>query len=168
MPKPSKPQPKGRPTKTWGSRFRQATHPLAEAYTLSLPVDRRLWREEIAASIAHARMLGRQRIIPRADASAIVRGLQEIGREIEAGRFPWRDELEDVHTNVEARLAEKIGDAAGRLHTARSRNDQTATALRLSAMRACERAAGAIRSLQRALVALAEANRRAVMPGYTH
>ena len=74
--KPTPPQQKT--AKTWGGRFRQATHPLVEAYTLSLPIDRRLWREEIAASIAHARMLGRQRIIPRADANAIVRGLREI------------------------------------------------------------------------------------------
>src|SRR3970040_1440538 len=106
-----------RPAKTWGSRFQQSTHPLVEAYTLSLPIDRRLWREEIATSIAHARMLGRQRITPRPDAGAIVRGLQEIRREIERGRFPWREELEDVHTNVEARLARKIGAAAGRLQT---------------------------------------------------
>ena len=160
--------PRRRPAKTWGGRFREATHPLAEAYTLSLPVDRRLWREEIAASIAHARMLGRQRIIPRADAGAIVRGLQEIRREMAAGRFPWRDELEDVHSNVEARLAQKIGAAAGRLHTARSRNDQVATDLRLYAKGACDRTVAAISALQRALLSLAEANRRAVMPGYTH
>ena len=164
--KPASPQRKT--AKTWGGRFRQATHPLVEAYTLSLPIDRRLWREEIAASIAHARMLGRQRIIPRADANAIVRGLREIEREMAAGRFPWRDELEDIHTNVEARLAQKIGETAGRLHTARSRNDQVATDLRLYAKRACDRAETAIRSLQRALLTLAEANRRVVMPGYTH
>ena len=170
MPAPKRPRKQAprRPAKTWGSRFRQPTDPLADKYTLSLPIDRRLWREEITASIAHARMLGRQRIIPRADAQTIVRGLQEIEREIEAGRFPWRDELEDVHSNVEARLRETIGDAAGRLHTARSRNDQVATDLRLYAMNACVRAADEIRSLQRALLALAEANRRAAMPGYTH
>jgi len=166
--RPRKPATSKRAAKTWGSRFRAGTHPLVEAYTLSLPVDRRLWREEIAASIAHARMLGRQRIIPRADAAAIVRGLEDTGREIAAGKFPWRDELEDVHSNVEARLREKIGAAAGRLHTARSRNDQVATDLRLYAMAACGRATDAVRALQRALVALAEANRRAVMPGYTH
>jgi argininosuccinate lyase len=157
-----------RPAKTWGSRFQGGTHPLAEAYTLSLPVDRRLWREEIAASIAHARMLGRQRIIPQGDARAIVRGLQQIEREIEQERFPWRDRLEDVHTNVEARLGELIGDAADRLHTARSRNDQVATDLRLYAMAACGRAVEAVRALQRALVDVAGANRRAAMPGYTH
>ena len=164
-----KPTPSQRRTaKTWGSRFRQAIHPLVEAYTLSLPIDRRLWREEIAASIAHARMLGRQRIIPRADSTAIVRGLREIEREMEAGRFRWREELEDIHTNVEARLAQKIGAAAGRLHTARSRNDQVATDLRLYTKGACDRTIDAIRALQRALLTLAEANRRVVMPGYTH
>jgi len=165
MPSPTRPR---KPAKTWGSRFAEGTHPLVDKYTLSLPVDRRLWREEIAASIAHSRMLGRQRIIRRADASAIVRGLRAIHREIEAGRFPWRDDLEDVHTNVEARLRQKIGAAAGRLHTARSRNDQVATDLRLYAMAACDRAVVAIRSLQRALLGLAEENRTVVMPGYTH
>src|SRR3990172_10251857 len=157
-----------RPSKTWGSRFKDTTHPLAESYTSSLAVDRRLWREDIAASIAHARMLGTQRIIKRADATAIVRGLEDIRREIEREKFPWRDALEDVHTNIEARLRERIGDAAGRLHTARSRNDQVATDLRLYAKAACDRAADAVRSLQRALLTLAEANRRVVMPGYTH
>jgi argininosuccinate lyase len=166
-----KPRSQAKPSraeKTWGGRFRASTHHLVEAYTLSLPIDERLWREEIAASIAHARMLGRQRIIPRGDATAIVRGLQDVAREIEAGDFPWRDELEDIHTNIEARLRETIGDAAGRLHTARSRNDQVATDLRLYAKNACDRAIEAARSLQRALVVVAEANRRAVMPGYTH
>ena len=163
-----RPASKRRPSKTWGGRFGQRTNPLVERYTLSLPIDRRLWREEIAASIAHARMLGRQRIIPRSDANAIVRGLRQIGREIAADRFPWRDELEDVHTNIEARLAEKIGDAAGRLHTARSRNDQVATDLRLYAKNASVQVASAIRALQQALLTLAEANRRVAMPGYTH
>jgi len=165
---PAAKRPRTTASKTWGSRFAQATDPLADKYTLSLATDRRLWREEIAASIAHARMLGKQRIIPGRDAQAIVRGLQAIGREIEAGTFPWRDELEDVHSNVEARLRETIGEAAGRLHTARSRNDQVATDLRLYTMNACVRMADAIRTLQRALVALGEANRRVVMPGYTH
>ncbi|MCH7837856.1 MAG: argininosuccinate lyase [Chloroflexi bacterium] len=161
-------QKKANTTRTWGGRFSQSSHPLADAYTVSVDIDRRLWREEIAASIAHARMLGRQRIIPRADASRIVRGLREIGREIEAGRFRWRDELEDIHTNVEARLRQKIGAAADRLHTARSRNDQVATDLRLYAKAACDRTAEAIRALQLALLGLAEANRTVAMPGYTH
>ena len=165
--KPRRSQPR-RPSKTWGSRFREQTHPLAESYTNSLAVDKRLWREDIAASIAHASMLGKQRIIPRADAAAIVRGLEDICREIKQNKFPWREALEDVHTNIEMRLREKIGDVAGRLHTARSRNDQVATDLRLYAKAACDRAVEAIRDLQRALVTLADVNRRAVMPGYTH
>jgi argininosuccinate lyase len=131
-------------------------------------VDRRLWREDIAASIAHARMLGRQRIIPRADATAIIRGLESVRREIEDSKFTWREGLEDVHTNVEMRLREKVGDSAGRLHTARSRNDQVATDLRLYAKGACERVIDAIRDLQRAFITLAEENRRVAMPGYTH
>ncbi|MCI0855927.1 MAG: argininosuccinate lyase, partial [Chloroflexi bacterium] len=154
--------------KTWGGRFRQPTHALVEAYTLSLPVDRRMWREEIAASIAHARMLGRVRIIPRGEANALVRGLREIGREIEQGKFPWRDDLEDIHTNIEARLSRKLGAVGGKLHTARSRNDQVATDLRLYAMAACDRAMAAATSFQRALLEVAEANRHIVMPGYTH
>ncbi len=84
----------GRGGKTWGGRFQGKTHPLVEAYTLSLPVDRRMWREEIAASIAHARMLGRQRIIKRAEASAIISGLREIGRDIANDKFRWRDDLD--------------------------------------------------------------------------
>ncbi len=165
--KPRRPRQR-RPSKTWGSRFKETTHPLAESYTASLAVDRRLWREDIAASIAHARMLGRQRIIPRADATEIIQGLEDIRREIEHDKFPWREALEDVHTNIEARLRETIGDAAGRLHTGRSRNDQVATDLRLYAKAACDRAVSAVRELQRALVDLADEHRRAVMPGYTH
>ena len=168
MPEKEKTQPPRKRGKSWGSRFRRATHPLAESYTLSLPIDRRLWREEIAASIAHARMLGRQRIIARQDATAIVRGLREIRREMEQEKFPWRNELEDIHTNVEARLAQLIGEPAGRLHTARSRNDQVATDMRLYTMNACDRVVESIRALQRALLTLAEENRRVVMPGYTH
>ncbi|HEU4759075.1 MAG TPA: lyase family protein, partial [Dehalococcoidia bacterium] len=93
-------------------------------YTASIDYDRRLYRQDIAASIAHARMLGRQGIIPAADAEAIARGLEQIREEIERGEFPFRRELEDIHLNIEARLKEKIGDVAGKLHTARSRNDQ--------------------------------------------
>ncbi|HWQ27485.1 MAG TPA: argininosuccinate lyase, partial [Dehalococcoidia bacterium] len=154
--------------KPWSGRFTAPTHPLVEAYTASLDVDRRLYREDIAGSIAHARMLAKQGIIPEADAAAIVEGLRDIEREIESGTFPWRRELEDVHMNIEARLAEKIGPTAGRLHTARSRNDQVATDLRLYAKSAIARAVAAIRDLQEALLDLAARNRRVIMPGYTH
>ncbi len=137
-------------------------------YSASIAYDRRLYRHDIAASIAHARMLGRQGIIPAGDAEAIVRGLEEIRQEIERAEFPFREELEDIHLNIEVRLREKIGEAAGRLHTARSRNDQIATDMRLFVMEACGEAIAGIRGLQRALVELAEANQEVIMPGYTH
>jgi argininosuccinate lyase len=154
--------------KAWGGRFAEATNALVERYTSSTDADARLVGYDIIASIAHARMLGRQRIIPKKDADAIVRGLTAILEEHARGAFVLRPELEDVHMNVEARLAEKIGTAAGRLHTARSRNDQVATDFRLYAMDACARAATALVELQRALLDLADANRKVAMPGYTH
>jgi argininosuccinate lyase len=137
-------------------------------YSASIAYDRRLYRHDIAVSIAHARMLGRQKIIPAEDAEAIVRGLEEIRSEIESGTFPFRRELEDIHLNIEARLREKIGDAAARVHTARSRNDQIATDMRLFVMECCDEAIARVRTLQSALVELAERNLDTVMPGYTH
>lgn len=137
-------------------------------YSASIAFDRRLYRHDIAASIAHARMLARQGIIPADDGEAIARGLEEIRGEIERGEFPFRQELEDIHLNIEARLKEKIGEAAGRLHTARSRNDQVATDMRLYVMETCDQAADGIKGLQEALLGLAEANRDVIMPGYTH
>ncbi len=154
--------------KVWAARFAKATDPRAEAFTAAIDVDRRLWRYDIAGSIAHARMLAKQGIIPQEDGEAIVRGLVEIGEEIEAGRFEFRRELEDIHMNIEARLREKIGAAADRLHTARSRNDQVATDLRLYLKDAIGGVLAALRRLQGALLDLAEANRRVIMPGYTH
>ncbi|MEE8369564.1 MAG: argininosuccinate lyase, partial [Dehalococcoidia bacterium] len=141
---------------------------MALDYTASIDSDRRLYRHDIAGSIAHARMLARQRIISAEDGEAIVRGLEEIRGEIERGDFPFRQELEDIHLNIEARLAEKIGEAAGRLHTARSRNDQVATDVRLFVMEACDSAMAGVRGLQSALLGLAEENRETIMPGYTH
>jgi argininosuccinate lyase len=161
------PDPKGR-GKPWSGRFAKKTNPLVDAYTGSLDIDATLYSHDIRASIAHARMLARQRIIPRADANAIVRGLREIEREIERGEFPFDASLEDIHTNIEKRLAEKIGDAAGRLHTARSRNDQVATDLRLYTKDAIEHLMGAIYDLQSALLDMAERHSSVVMPGYTH
>ncbi|MCH7484740.1 MAG: argininosuccinate lyase [Chloroflexi bacterium] len=137
-------------------------------YSASVSYDRRLYAYDIAGSVAHARMLGAQGIIPADDATQIVRGLEEIRDQIEAGKFEWRDDLEDVHLNIEAALRERIGDAGARLHTARSRNDQVATDVRLFVMDSCERAVDGVRDVQRALVVLAEANADAVMPGYTH
>ena len=141
---------------------------VSSAYTVSIHYDRRLYRHDIAGSIAHARMLARQGIIAGEDAAAITQGLREIEREIEDGEFAWRHELEDIHMNVESRLHEKIGDAAGRLHTARSRNDQIALDIRMFVKDAIGEVLAAILDLRTSLVGQAESNEDAVMPGYTH
>ena len=141
---------------------------VTSAYTVSIHYDRRLYRQDIAGSIAHARMLAKQGIIDDDDATAITNGLQEILQEIEDGSFEWRPELEDIHMNVESRLHEKIGEAAGRLHTARSRNDQIALDIRMFAKDAINEVIDAIHDLRSSLVLQSEANITAVMPGYTH
>ena len=141
---------------------------VSSAYTVSIHYDRRLYRQDIAGSIAHARMLAKQGIITDANAAAIIQGLQEIRQEIEDGKFVWRPELEDIHINVESRLHEKIGDIAGRLHTARSRNDQIALDVRMFAKDSISEILTAIHDLRKSLVGQAEMNTDAVMPGYTH
>ena len=141
---------------------------MPSGYTVSIHYDRRLYRHDIAGSIAHARMLGRQEIISDDEAGAIVGGLETVRDEIEAGTFPWREELEDIHMNVESRLHDLVGDAAGKLHTARSRNDQIALDMRLYAREAITAAQRGVHALRSALVELAGANARVVMPGYTH
>ena len=140
----------------------------ASRYTVSIHYDRRLYRQDIAGSVAHARMLARQGIITDEDREAIVAGLEEVRAEIEDGSFPWREELEDIHMNIERRLHEKIGGAAGRLHTARSRNDQVATDMRLYVKDAIGEVLAEIHGLRSALVAQARANVSVVAPGYTH
>ncbi len=141
---------------------------LASDFTVSLDIDKRMYREDIAGSIAHAEMLGKQGIVSSEDVEAIVGGLRRIREEIEAGEFEWKPELEDIHINVEARLYELIGDAAGRLHTARSRNDQVATDARLYVKRVAGECRALCRGLQRALLDRAEENVATVVPGYTH
>lgn len=141
---------------------------LASNFTQSLHYDRRLYREDIAGSIAHAKMLGRQGIIPESDVAKIVDGLEQIQSEIEGDNFTWKPELEDIHMNVESRLHELIGEAAGRLHTARSRNDQVATDTRLWVKSAADDAVKALRSLQKAVLTQAEQHANTVLPGYTH
>ena len=141
---------------------------VVSTYTVSIHYDRRLYRQDIAGSIAHARMLGRQGIISDDEAAAIVDGLMVVRNEIEDGDFPWRAELEDIHMNIERRLFETIGETAGKLHTARSRNDQVAVDVRLYVKEAIGDVLDAIHGLRVALVGLAEANADAVMPGYTH
>ena len=158
----------GSAARMWGGRFEGGTETLVEGYTESISFDRRLYREDIAGSIAHARMLAAQGIIDGGDADAIVAGLEAIREEIAAGTFSFRADREDIHLNIEGALTERIGEAAGRLHTARSRNDQVATDLRLFARGALDEAAAALRGLRRALIALAERERGTIIPGYTH
>ena len=139
-----------------------------QAINVSIDVDRRLWRQDLAGSRAHCRMLMAQGIIDVASGEAILKGLDQVEAEIEAGTFPFRAEYEDIHMNVEARLAELIGEASGRLHTARSRNDQVATDFRLWVRDTCDRTLGQIHDLQRALLIQAEAEADTLMPGFTH
>jgi argininosuccinate lyase len=149
-------------------RFKKKADKLVNAYTTSVPFDWRLYPYDIAGSIAHTRMLAKQGIITDKDAEAIVNGLTAIQREIEGGEFHFKGELEDIHMNIEARLIEMVGEVGGKLHTARSRNDQVALDLRLFVRDAIDTTLAQIEDLQRALIALAEANKKVVIPGYTH
>ena len=152
----------------WGGRFAGGPAALMEEINASIAFDKRLAQEDIAGSRAHAEMLVAQGIIAREDGAAILEGLGRIAVEIASGQFVFRRELEDIHLNIESRLAEIAGDAAGRLHTARSRNDQVATDLRLWTRAACGRIDAALLALQRALLGQAEAHAETIMPGFTH
>jgi len=152
----------------WGGRFAEGPDAVMEAINASIGFDRRLAAEDIAASRAHAAMLANQGIISGEDAEAIDTGLAWVLDEIETGRFAFSTALEDIHMNVESRLADLIGPAAGRLHTARSRNDQVATDFRLWVRRAADEVHQALTALIAALVDQAEAGADAVMPGFTH
>lgn len=156
------------PNRMWGGRFDTSPDAVMEAINASVDFDRRLYAEDIAGSIAHVTMLARQGIVTQEDADAIAQGLGRVRAEIEAGEFPFDRALEDIHMNVEARLAALIGPAAGRLHTARSRNDQVATDLRLWLRARLDEADGACRDLQAALIDRAEEHAATVMPGLTH
>lgn len=152
----------------WGGRFSRGPSAIMAEINNSIDFDKRLAREDIAGSEAHAAMLAARGIIDKADADSIVAGLAAIRKEVESGTFPFRSEFEDIHMNVEARLAELIGAAAGRLHTARSRNDQVATDLRLWVRDACARAEEGALGFQRALLAQAQHHADTIMPGFTH
>ena len=154
--------------KPWGGRFEAETHGQVEAFTASIHFDQRLAPHDIAGSIAHARMLQKCGILSKAEVDAIVTGLEEILKEIERGEFRTDPALEDIHMHIERRLVEKIGDAGGKLHTARSRNDQVALDLRLYLREAIGKIRDQIRGLQEAVVAEAEVHLGTVMPGYTH
>jgi argininosuccinate lyase len=158
----------GADKKLWGGRYEKATNPLVESYTSSVNQDMALLPYDVAGSIAHARMLGRTSIIPKADADALVRGLESIAGEIAAGTFQLDESLEDVHMNVEAALARKIGPVAGKLHTARSRNDQVATDFRMLVRESCQLLIEDLIALRRALLDLAREHQSVIMPGYTH
>ena len=149
-------------------RFQKDADKLVQRYTASIPFDQRLYHHDIAGSLAHAKMLAKQNIITDKEAELIGMGLVSIREEIEQGRFQFKAELEDIHMNIEARLTEKIGDIAGKLHTARSRNDQVAVDLRLFCKEAIAETISGLRGLQSALLDVAEANKDAVVPGYTH
>jgi len=152
----------------WGGRFAGGPAEIMQRINVSIGFDKRLYAQDIAGSLAHCDMLVRQKVLSPEDGGAIARGLAQIRSEIEAGNFPFRDEHEDIHLNIEARLGELIGPAAGRLHTARSRNDQVATDLRLWLRDAIDRLDRQIQALQAALIGQAERHAAAVMPGFTH
>jgi argininosuccinate lyase len=154
--------------KLWGGRFTEPTDAFVEAFTASVNFDRRLYRHDIAGSIAHAQMLAHVGVLTQPECDAIVKGLRQIEAEIERGEFAWTVELEDVHMNIEARLIARIGDVGKKLHTGRSRNDQVATDVRLYLRDAIDAVRGAIARLQAAILTLAEAETEAIMPGFTH
>ena len=152
----------------WGGRFESGPAQIMREITPSIDFDKRLAGEDLAGSRAHVRMLAAQGIVAKSDAEAILNGLDQIEREIAEGKFLFKRELEDIHLNIEARLAEIIGPAAGRLHTARSRNDQVVTDFRLWVRSACERAERNLLALCNALIAQAGQHVDDIMPGYTH
>ena len=157
-----------RETKLWGGRFGNGTASSVEAFTASIDVDSRLYHYDIAGSIAHAKMLARQRIIPARDARKIVHGLKAIEQEIDRGKFLFSSADEDIHMNIERRLSEKIGAAGKKLHTARSRNDQVALDMRLFLREEVNLIIQDLKVLQQELADAARKNLDVLMPGYTH
>jgi argininosuccinate lyase len=151
-----------------GRRFEEGMAPSAVEMNASVGFDWRLLPHDVAGSIAHARMLARQGILPAAEADRIIAGLREVEKDLREGRIALDPELEDIHMNVEARLTERIGDVGGRLHTARSRNDQVATDLRLYTLASCGRLIAYVDDLQRALLEQARKHIDTLAPGYTH
>jgi argininosuccinate lyase len=152
----------------WGGRFAQGPSAIMAAINASIGFDRKMWRQDIQGSLAHAAMLKHVGIISAEDEAAIRDGLGKIAARIEAGDFPFDDALEDIHMNIEARLTETIGEAGKRLHTGRSRNDQVALDVRLWVRDAIDGLSGQIKDVMRALVARAEEHAGSVMPGFTH
>jgi argininosuccinate lyase len=152
----------------WGGRFDTGPAGVMERINASIDFDKRLYAQDIAGSKAHCNMLVAQGILTPEDGDAIVNGLERIEGEIERGEFAYDPKLEDIHMHVEARLAELIGDVAGRLHTARSRNDQVATDFRLWVRDALDRLSAGLKDLENALLDQAERHAETIMPGFTH
>ncbi len=152
----------------WSALFSEPMSELVQRYTASVFFDQRLWRADIAGSLAHAGMLAQQGILGADDLAAIQRGMAQIQADIEAGRFEWKLELEDVHLNIEARLTQLVGDAGKRLHTGRSRNDQVATDVRLWLRSEMDLIIDLLVDLQKSLVDVAEQNVEVILPGFTH
>ena len=159
---------KAKKPKLWGGRFAANTADSVESFTASIAIDARLYRHDIMGSIAHAKMLAKQRIISSSDAGKIVRGLQAIEREIENGKFAFSAADEDIHMNIERRLSERIGSAGGKLHTARSRNDQVALDMRLFLRDEVKLILDALAALRQELAKVAQKHLDVIMPGYTH
>ena len=159
---------KGGSNSMWGGRFAEGPSSIMREINASIPFDKALWRQDIAASKAHVAMLGAQGIVMSKDAATITAGLDRVAAEYEASGVPENWDLEDIHMTTESRLAELIGPVAGRLHTARSRNDQVATDFRLWVRDACDEAQAGLAALQRALVIRAAEHADSIMPGFTH
>ncbi|MCX7724102.1 MAG: argininosuccinate lyase [Thermodesulfovibrio sp.] len=154
--------------KPWGGRFKEETAKILEEFSQSISFDQRLWQEDIEGSIAHAKMLHKQGIINDKELKQILTGLSEIEKEIKEGKFQFKTELEDVHMNIERALIEKIGSAGAKLHTARSRNDQVATDLRLYLRKKIQEIIEQLKELEKTFLFLAEKHIDTTMPGYTH
>ncbi|HZE91642.1 MAG TPA: argininosuccinate lyase [Rhizobacter sp.] len=155
-------------SEAWSALFSEPMSELVKRYTSSVAFDQRLWRADIAGSLAHAEMLAAQNIIGAQDLADIQRGMAQITQDIEAGRFEWKLDLEDVHLNIEARLTQLVGDAGKRLHTGRSRNDQVATDVRLWLRGEIDALLPLLRGMQTALVDVADNNVETILPGFTH
>ena len=153
---------------TWAGRFSEPMSELVKRYTASVDFDQRMWRQDIRGSLAHARMLAKQKIISAADLADIERGMAQVAAEIESGTFEWSLDLEDVHLNIEKRLTALVGDAGKRLHTGRSRNDQVATDIRLYLRDAIDDVLALLNGFQSNLLDLAEREAATAMPGFTH
>ena len=159
---------KTKQNKMWGGRFKEGNDALVQAFNASISVDQYMAEQDIEGSIAHATMLAEQGILTKKEAKQIIQGLESILKDVEAGKFEFRQELEDVHMNVESELIKRIGAVGGKLHTARSRNDQVATDFRLYVRDQTLDIIALLFETREVFVNLAEANLDAIMPGYTH